>query len=275
MHSELIQENVMGIGKGISGWVAAFRTPMMNASPALDFPDNKSDLAFFNDALVVPIIYEDESFGTISLYASEPSTYGRYELNILQTMASLLAPLISASQEYTVPASEKILDSTTGIHRISYLSAVSPQLITLAEKNKFPVSLIYLEIRNLSQLIRLYGANIGNLALKRIADCIQPELRATDILVRFGHQGFVALLPGVREEQALHCVQRLKLQIRSQGAMAGGQNFPIDCQAGVAAYPRDGVSVFALLQSAQKNIGTFAEESIPQDGNVVGFPPRT
>jgi len=167
-----------------------------------------------------------------------------------------------------------ILDPTTRIHRVSYLTTVGPQLISLAAKNRSPVSLIYLEIRNLSQIIRVYGANTGSMTLKRIAESIKPELRATDILVRYGHQGFVAFLPGVHDEQALHCVQRLKHQIKSQGLMGGGQSFPIDCQAGIASYPRDGITVFALLQSAQKNIRTLAEEIVLQDGNVVGFPPR-
>jgi diguanylate cyclase (GGDEF)-like protein len=272
--SELIQQNLIGIGKGISGWVSAYKRPMMNASPALDFPDIKSDFASFGDALVVPIIHEDESLGTISLYAKESSTYGQYELNILQTLAGFIAPLISESKKFEVPASEVILDPTTRIHRVSYLTTVGPQLISLAAKNRSPVSLIYLEIRNLSQIIRVYGANTGSMTLKRIAESIKPELRATDILVRYGHQGFVAFLPGVHDEQALHCVQRLKHQIKSQGLMVGGQSFPIDCQAGIASYPRDGITVFALLQSAQKNIRTLAEEIVLQDGNVVGFPPR-
>lgn len=272
--SDLIRQNLIGIGKGISGWVAAYKRPMINASPVLDFPYAISDFSSFADALVVPIIHEDESLGTISLYAKESSTYGSYELSILQTLAGFIAHLIAESRKNSDSASDRILDPTTRIHRISYLTTVSPQLIALAAKNKSPVSLIYLEIKNLSQIIRVYSAHTGNLVMKRIAECIKPELRSTDVLVRFGHQGFVAFLPGVNDEQALHCIQRLKHQIRSQGTIAGIQNIPIDCQAGTASYPRDGITVFALLQSAQKNIRGFAEETVSQDGNVVGFSPR-
>ncbi len=135
--------------------------------------------------------------------------------------------------------------------------------------------MIYIEIRNLGLIIRTCGAHIGNLVLKRIADCVKPELRETDILVRFGHQAFIAFLPGVRDEQALHCAQRLRHQIKSQASNAGGQNFPIDCQVGIATYPKDGTTIFALLQSAQKNVGTISEEMAALDSNVVGFSPRT
>jgi diguanylate cyclase (GGDEF)-like protein len=275
MFAEHIQGNVLSIGKGISGWVAAYKRPMINAGPALDFPDIKTEIAEFADGLVVPLVHEDEALGTISLYAKEPSTYTQRELNILHTLASLLAPLISESRKVETSASDKVLDPTTKIHRISYLTTVSPQIIAFAEKNRSPVSLIYLEVRNLSQIVRVYGTNSANMVLKRIADCIKPELRSTDILVRFGHQGFVAFLPGVRDEQALHCAQRLKQQIKNYGALAGGQNLTVDCQAGIASYPRDGITIFALLQSAQKSIGGFTETALAQDNNVVEFQPRS
>ena len=160
------------------------------------------------------------------------------------------------------------------IHRISYLTAIGPHLISTAEKNRSPVSLIYIEFRNLSQIVRSYGVYIGNIALRRIADCVKPELRESDILVRFGYQAFVAFLPGVRDEQALRCAQRLRHQVKSQASSAGGQNFPIDCQVGIASYPKDGTTIFALLQSAQNNIGTIADEAAVLDTNVVGFFPR-
>jgi len=275
LFSEQVQRNILSIGKGISGWVAAYKRPMINAGPALDCVDPQGDLGSFRDALGVPIIYEDETLGTISLYARDAATYSQQELDILQAIASLLGPLISESAKFEIPSAEKILDPTTRLHRVSYLTTVSPQMIAFAEKNKAPVSLIYLEVRNLSQIIRIYGSNSANLVLKRIADCIKPELRATDILVRFGHQGFVAFLPGVRDEQAMHCAQRLKNQIKTLGSLVSGQSLALDCRTGIASYHRDGITIFARLQSAQKNTGASPDEIISQDHNVVEFQPRS
>ncbi|MBN1571007.1 MAG: HD domain-containing protein [Acidobacteria bacterium] len=272
--SELIRQNLMSIGKGISGWATAYKRPMINASPVLDFPYAISDFSSFGDALVVPIMQEDESLGTISLYAKQAQTYGPYELNILQALAALTAPLISESLKQRYASSEEVLDPTTRLHRISYLETIGSQLISLAAKNRSPVSLLYIEIRNLNQIIRLYGANSGNLVLKRVAECIKPELRATDISVRFGQHGFVALLPGVNDDQALHCAQRLKNQIKAQVSIGLTQSVLIDCQVSIASYPRDGITVFALLQSAQKYIKATSQEIASQDGNVVGFTPR-
>jgi diguanylate cyclase (GGDEF)-like protein len=273
-NSELIQQHMMGMGKGISGWVAAYKRPMMNSGAALDFQGLNGDFAQFADSLVVPIIFEDRSLGTISLYAEKPIPYTNYELELLQTLAGFAAPLISESKKPGSQAPDDCIDPVTGIRRVAYLSIVGPQLIAMAAQSRTPVSLIYIELRNLYQISRAYGENIGKSILRRVAECIKPELRETDILVCYGHQGFVALLPGVRMNQAVRCVQRLKQQVRKQGMNANGQTFPIDYRAGVSCYPVDGKTIFALIQSAQDDVRDIASETGFPHNKVVDFFPR-
>jgi diguanylate cyclase (GGDEF)-like protein len=246
---------------------------MMNTGPALDFQGIAGDFTSFADALVVPIIYEDEALGTISLYAQEANSYTQHELGVAQTLAGFLSPLIADVKRHGATGSEDFVDPTTQIHRISYLTAIGPQLIAHAGKSRTPVSLIYIGIRNLLQIMRIYGEPMGNSIVKRIADSIKPELRETDILVRYGQQGFVAFLPGVRADQAKHAVKRLRQQIKTQALTLSSQNVPIDCRFGVSSYPVDGTTIFALLQSAQEDKGD-ADPEIPFDSNVVDFPPR-
>jgi diguanylate cyclase (GGDEF)-like protein/putative nucleotidyltransferase with HDIG domain len=268
---EGLQGRSMEIGKGISGWVAAYKRPIINTEPALDFPGINAEFSSFKDALVVPITHEGECLGTISLYAQELSSYGQDHLNIVQTVAGFLAPLIAEVNKSRGSDSRDVVDPTTGLHRVSYLSAVGPQLISNAQENGTPASLLYIEIKNLAQIMRIFGSNLGNSTLKRIADCIRPELRETDILVRYGPQGYIAFLPGVRDDQAFRCSQRLKQRIKSD-TMTSGQGFSIDCQTGISFCPQDGSTVLSLLKAAQENMrASFTQKSAPE-GNVVGFP---
>jgi diguanylate cyclase (GGDEF)-like protein len=273
MFSELIKGHSIEMGKGISGWVAAHKRPMINAEPALDLVGIQGDFSFLTDALVVPIAHEDEILGTLTLYAQDPISYGEHDLDTLQMLATLLAPLISESQKGEIAASEHAVDPITRIHRISYLTAIGPQLISFANKNKSPLSLIYFEISNLSKIIRIFGSNTVDSVLPKIASYIRSEIRESDILVRYGHQGFVALMPGVRNDQALRCIERLKLQI-SREFVDMGQRFSVDLKAGAAFYPKDGVTVFGLLQSAQESIRSEASEDDSSDDNILDFIPR-
>lgn len=267
--SDLLKDRTIEMGQGISGWAAAYKQPMINTSPALDFQDVKGDFEIFGDALVAPIVYGDESLGTISLYAEAPISYSQKDLNILQTLAGLLAPLAADANQESSEA-QGIIDPVTCLNRVSFLTALGPQLISLAAESQTPVSLIYVEIANLPQIVRSLGQNLGNSILRRVADCIRPELRDTDILVRYGYQGFAALLPGVREDQALRCAQRLNRQIR-QVSVAPGQGFTIDCRTGVSLYPVNGSTVIALLQAAQENLRKGSGEKSSGDNKVVDF----
>jgi len=272
--SDKLPDHKIGMGKGISGWVAANRRPMINTDPLLDFHGAGGDFDSFKDALVVPIISNDEALGTIALYAQEPISFETEDLRVLQTLAESLAPMVSEAKKRAGKKPENIIDPTTLIHRISYLTAIGPQLLSIAARDHTPLCLIYLEMRNMFQIMRIYGGNASNSLLRNIAQCIRSELRETDILVRYGHQGFVALLPGVHTEHARRCVLRLKNQLRNTVSSIGGQNLLIECSAGIASYPKDGSAIFTLLQSAQESQKIKLSESSLQDGNVVDFYPK-
>jgi diguanylate cyclase (GGDEF)-like protein len=70
------------------------------------------------------------------------------------------------------------------------------------------------------------GHQAGDRLLKRVAGAWTAELRATDILVRYGGEEFALALPGCGLEDATTTVERLRAVIPS------GQT----CSAGIAAW---------------------------------------
>ena len=271
--SEILKDYRLAMGKGISGWVAAHGRPMINTEAALDFQDLENHFSLLKDTLAVPILLGDECFGTISLYREYPLSYNQSDLSVLQTIAGFIAPLISEIRNRD-GKSDEFMDPITQIRRMPYLTITGPQLLASAKNDSSPASLIYLEIKNLHWISREYGSDTGNSILRMIANCIKPELRETDILVRFGNRAFLAFLPGVREDQALSCVQRLKQQVKKQSLSLGDRSLSIDCAAGSSSYPKDGSTIFDLLQSAQQSIRAKPSKSGADGNKVIGFNPR-
>lgn len=267
--SEILQDHILEMGKGISGWVAAYRKTMINTEPALDFQNVNADFSLYDDVLIVPVLEGDECLGTISLYSEKPGSYDQYEVKIVQTLASLIAPFLCQAKRNGISDSYEIVDPVTGINRISHLTTVGPQLLASAVDTRTPISLVYLDIKNFGQILRVFGSKLANSILKRISESIKPELRETDILVRYGYQAFVAFLPGVRNDQALRCAQRLKQQIKA-GAFIPGQGFTIDCQTAVSLFPKDGSSVLDLLESAQRALSSSSTDILKTE-NVLDF----
>src|SRR5262249_38745901 len=56
------------LARGISGWVAAYQRPLINTGAALEFQELGCDFTWLTDSLVVPMVVDGISVGTIALY---------------------------------------------------------------------------------------------------------------------------------------------------------------------------------------------------------------
>ncbi len=259
-HSEMIQNMVVQVGKGVSGWVAAYRQPMMNTTAAMEFYGLEFDSTTLKDALVVPLMSDATCIGTISLFAETPMCYSQEHLGVLQVVARQVAPLIAEGRQRAARNSEQnVIEVETRTHHASYLSFAASRLIAAARATGAPFSLIYLDLNNFSQLVKLCGTDAGDAILKRVAESLRTELRSVDFLVQFGREGFVALLDGMGREASINLSQRLQRRVREiQMGNIAGQNVYIFHQAGIASFPEDGTTITELLESAQRHLALRA-----------------
>jgi len=269
--SEKILTHTLQIGKGLSGWVAAYQQPMINTGAAMEFHGADFEHIQLKDSVVVPLMQDNACVGTISLFAEDPMTYSQEQLSILEVVARHIAPAIAEARKRAASKSEqREIEVETRAYHASYLSVVASKLLATAGKTGSPFSLIYLDLSNFSQLVRLCGADTGDSILKQVAEGLRQELRKVDFLVQFGRKGFVALVDGMGREAGTLLAQRLQRRIReiNMGNVAG-KNVSVFQQAGVATYPEDGMNITALLESAQRHLAMraglqdFGQEELP------------
>ena len=58
-----LSDFAIGIGKGVSGWVAAYKRPIINTVPSWEFQGLKGDFSSLSDTLAVPMTVNDECIG--------------------------------------------------------------------------------------------------------------------------------------------------------------------------------------------------------------------
>jgi len=280
LYSDFLLHTKIGLGKGISGWVAAYKRPMMNSNPALEFEGLSQDCNSLKDVLSIPLLLDENSIGVISLYSTSERFYTATHASHLQTISEEIAPLLNNATSPSAMNKSAFLDPVTQTYSFAYLAIAGQQILEQTQNSPAPISLIYFGIQNFSQIVSLFGNPIGDSVLLKFATILSSELRQTDVLSRFGHHAFVALLPGVRGSQAERFVQRLQQRIKATPLLASyGNKTYANIQAGIASYPDEGSSVLSLLKVAQND---FAKHSAPipveaefLDRNIVEFPPRT
>ncbi len=268
------------LGKCISGWVAAYQKPIVNASPVLEFQGSCPPIASgFAAMLAIPLADQISCLGTITLHSEEADAFGIGQLELMQFFASQASSLIREALSTEKSNQQDRFDPLSNTYRVGYLSIAGPQVLDVAAKTNAPVSMISVDVDSLPQIINIYGTQTGDCIIRQVAGLIRAELREMDVIVRFGPQGFVALLSGVRKDQAARFAQRLQQQIRNSSWEGVPQKIgPVNCEVAIASYPVDGTTVFSLIKTAQEELAKKLRVQQPTadefGATVLEFPPR-
>ncbi len=94
-------------------------------------------------------------------------------------------------------------DALTGLYnRRHMLDAIAAELAR-SERTGVPPSVLMLDIDNLRRINEGYGHDVGDLVLSEIARRLRGRLRGYDVLGRWDGEAFVALMPGIPDDDTL------------------------------------------------------------------------
>jgi diguanylate cyclase (GGDEF)-like protein/putative nucleotidyltransferase with HDIG domain len=178
--------------------------------------------------------------------------------------------------------SEALTDALTGVYNRRFLEARLAEELRRALSLGYQTSLLFIDIDRFKWVNDTFGHDVGDQLLRDVARVLLgAQLRAVDVVARFGGDEFVVILPESDRAGALLVATRL------QEALAGNAlaNLPEGCSItvtiGAATSPEDGTRPSELLVSAdsamlrgkragRNRIEMFGGESTP----VAAEPPR-
>jgi len=108
-----------------------------------------------------------------------------------------------------------------------------------------------LDIDNFKKLNDTLGHSVGDMALKTLAGHVQKQLRAVDVVARFGGEEFVVLLPGVPVDEAQVTLTRLQRTLSASLFMHDGREVFVTFSAGVTKF-RPGEALESALERADE-----------------------
>jgi diguanylate cyclase (GGDEF)-like protein len=114
-----------------------------------------------------------------------------------------------------------------------------------------------IDIDNFKQINDQFGHMIGDEILKKLAELLGKNLRNSDILVRFGGEEFVALLPETNAHNAYIASEKLRTAIESTLSIpisSSDNNKKVTISIGVSNFPVDADSTKDLIQQADHRL---------------------
>jgi diguanylate cyclase (GGDEF)-like protein len=109
--------------------------------------------------------------------------------------------------------------------------------------------LLLIDLNDFKQVNDKYGHNAGDVVLKKVVDKLRMSLREYDMIARWGGDEFLVVLPAEKGSNVLEIVNRLVGDLKvSYGEI------DVTLSVGYACFPRDGNTLNALLDIADKRM---------------------
>lgn len=148
-----------------------------------------------------------------------------------------LRELAIAHQELMMVAST---DSLTQVLNRRAFTAVVERYLERLEKQNVQTSgaLLVIDVDHFKSVNDSFGHDLGDEALKLIADSIQEAVREGDVVGRIGGEEFGVFLPGVSADLSRSLSERIRQKIHSAGFAPNGRSYPLSISVGGAAFGR-------------------------------------
>ena len=126
------------------------------------------------------------------------------------------------------------LDVLTGIRNRRSLFDIAPVLVSQAQQNGLPLSLIILDIDRFKQINDMHGHIVGDQVLEALVDRLTAAIGTEDLLARYAGDEFVLLLPRTELVIASRVAERLRATFSGVPIKTALGEIPVTISLGVA-----------------------------------------
>ena len=155
-------------------------------------------------------------------------------------------------------------DPLTGLYNRRFLSERLPEEAHRANRYKQPLSLFICDIDQFQAIGDQFGRGFGDRAILAVARLLNDVLRSTDMVSRWGHDEFAAVLPHTGLDGAATAAWRLVKIAREAEIHSGESHARLSLSIGVAPLLDQGktpaVEAHSLLEHAESCLSTAKQE---------------
>ncbi|HEX4460829.1 MAG TPA: sensor domain-containing diguanylate cyclase [Polyangia bacterium] len=226
-----------GLGEGLVGWVAAERRPLVTG-------DAESDARFVQRRLMrdrlgsfvgVPLLTREDCFGVLYGSHGAPDHFTHDDELTLALLAGLCAPHIETARLEQLTRHDALTGALNRRGAQPLLEASVPMCAVLCDLDHF------------KHVNDAHGHLEGDAVLARAAELLTDAVRAEDMVVRWGGEEFLLLLPRIDLMAAAGVAARARRAIAAETFTARGLR--ITMSIGVAER-RGPESVEAVIRRA-------------------------
>ena len=141
-------------------------------------------------------------------------------------------------------------DTLTGLPNRGMFLERLQQILSLAQRDRDSVNLIFLDLDNFKDINDTQGHDIGDQLLRLVAERLSSCMRESDVLARLGGDEFVVVCPTVATQDSVAAVvQRIQAFFEEPFEIEGRLIYT-SASIGIAVYPDDSLDASSLFRCA-------------------------
>jgi diguanylate cyclase (GGDEF)-like protein len=197
--------------------------------------------------LALPLRSEGRSYGTLLLLHSAVDHFRPEHERLLEVLAAQGAAAIARADALEEAQRLAITDPLTGLYNTRYFSARLAAEIQRAQRYGHELALLIVDSDALKLVNDRLGHAAGNELLVSLARTIRLQVRASDLVARFGGDEFVILQPETGVDPARATAERIRASAYAASDAAGVER---SVSVGVATFPAAAADPEALFSAA-------------------------
>ncbi len=128
-------------------------------------------------------------------------------------------------------------DPLTGLYNRKYLEESVKTIVSQAKRTNIPYGILMADIDFFKMINDTYGHDVGDEAIKIIANTLVENVRESDIVIRFGGEEFIALLYNCDENYVFDVAEKIRIAFSKKEIPAGNITFNKTISIGASIFP--------------------------------------
>lgn len=170
-------------------------------------------------------------------------------------IAMLIVKYIIKSKDFEQQYKLATTDGLTGLYNHRYFQEQMTNAIENAKRYETNFSLIIIDIDYFKKFNDNFGHQCGDRVLRTVAQTLRKNVRATDIVCRYGGEEMSIILPNIGKEDAVFTAEKLCKIVATQEIKTNNEKTTnVTISLGVSTFPQDAQTAQELIKVADERL---------------------
>lgn len=175
--------------------------------------------------------------------------------SMIAFISTLIVKYLIKSRDFEHQYKLATTDGLTELYNHRYFQEQMKMQVEQAKRYESNFSLIIIDIDHFKRFNDTFGHQSGDAVLRQVAMTLKRNVRATDIVCRYGGEEMSIILPNIGKDEAYSTAQKICSRVAEKSfKLSNGKESSVTISLGVATYPYDGTDAATLIENADKKM---------------------